>query len=157
MWPVQLSLFLGAAGPATHCLVVLRRGALADWAQISIGLIRPHCLLNQSWGWGRDPGAGGRVESPASHMAENEGGTISWREFEILFPGARRICGGQQMQMCATGHGFPWCSSLPPLPSVVMSLFLLLFTPAESSLLCWSSRCPNQAQAALGRNDSLSN
>lgn len=150
------SLFMGAAGPATHYLVALRRGALADWAQISIGLIQPHAVWwPQSLGWGHDPGAGGRVESPQT----------TWlRMREGRFPEENLRCYSQeqeeyrhQMHMWATGHRSPWCSSRPPLSSGAMSLFLLLLTPAETSLLSWSSHCQNQAQTALRGNDNLSN
>lgn len=78
-WSPFSSLVVGAAGPATHCLVVLRRGAPEDGAQISVGLLRPHTVHQTSY-WDGDmcgPGAGGRVESVANHVPETEGGTIS--------------------------------------------------------------------------------
>lgn len=140
------SLFTGAAGWAPHGLVALRRGALADWAQMSVGLMRPHAVYWTSHGdWDVVLELGGRVQPLANLMAEKE---ESMKGSWDAVPGARGIRGAQQMQMCAAGHAFPWCSSLPPVSSGVMSLFSRLFAPAETSLLPWSSHLPKSSSGS---------
>lgn len=126
-------LFMGTGVPATHCLVELRRGALSDWAQTSIGLIRLHSLLNQSPGSGHDAGATGRVKSPANHMAEDEGETISWREFEIL-PRSKRNT------WWAANAGVLY---RPCIPLVFLSVFS--FLSCEEPFLTAFHTCGNQS------------
>lgn len=141
--------------PATYCQAELRRGTPADWAKSHFGWL-DHMLSSWTDLWGQDR----RLEL---EVGLNLGQTI-WlrlkegyfpRELQILPPVARGMDAGQHMQM----------SPLPHVSLVVMSLFLLLFTPVETRRVSWrrylnlgcSSHCQNQAQTVLKGNDSLSN